>query len=58
MLDVPPEEAAFLVERLGQHGGRAVEWRVTLIRGDRYRFLVDWSAAGTGGLRLASEEST
>lgn len=51
-----PDEAAFQVERLGQHGDDVIEWRVTLIRGDRYRFFADWSAAGSGGLRLASEE--
>ncbi len=49
-----PDEAAFQVERLGQHGDAVIEWRVTLIRGDRYRFFADWSAAGSGGLRLAS----
>lgn len=53
-LDVP--DASFRVERLGQHGETIVEWRVTLIRGDRYRFFADWSASGSGGLRLASEE--
>jgi GntR family transcriptional regulator len=51
-----PDEAAFQVERLGQHGDEIVEWRVTLIRGDRYRFFADWSASGSGGLRLTSEE--
>ena len=50
------DEAAFQVERLGQHGDAVVEWRVTLIRGDRYRFFADWSAAGSGGLRMSSEE--
>ena len=54
-LAMPVDEAAFQVERLGQHGERIVEWRVTLIRGDRYRFFADWSASGSGGLRLASE---
>jgi GntR family transcriptional regulator len=49
------DEAAFQVERLGQDGGTAVEWRVTLIRGDRYRFFADWSAAGSGGLRMSPE---
>jgi GntR family transcriptional regulator len=50
------DEAAFQVERLGQHGDVVVEWRVTLIRGDRYRFFADWSASGSGGLRLSPEE--
>ena len=52
------DEAAFRVERLGQHGDTAVEWRGTLIRGDRYRFFADWSASGRGGLRMSSEDRT
>jgi len=47
-------EAAFQVERLGRHGHRIIEWRVTLIRGDRYRFLADWSASASSVLRLAT----
>lgn len=49
--------AAFRVERLGQRDERVVEWRITVIRGDRYRFMADWSAAGPGGLRLAAQEA-
>ena len=56
VLGAGAEEAAFQVERLGQLGDRVIEWRVTLIRGDRYRFFADWSAAGSGGLRMASED--
>jgi GntR family transcriptional regulator len=56
LLRSDPDEAAFQVERLGQHDNQTVEWRVTLIRGDRYRFFADWSAAGSGGLRMASED--
>ncbi|MEZ5245005.1 MAG: GntR family transcriptional regulator [Acidimicrobiales bacterium] len=52
------DEAAFRVERLGQHGETVVEWRVTLIRGDRYRFFADWSASGSRGLRMSPEETT
>lgn len=44
--------AAFRVERLGQYDGAAIEWRVTIIRGDRYRFFADWSAATPASLRL------
>lgn len=52
------DEAAFQVERLGLRGDAPVEWRVTLIRGDRYRFFADWSASQSSALRLASEEPT
>jgi GntR family transcriptional regulator len=58
MLRCGADEAAFQVERLGQHGDTVVEWRVTLIRGDRYRFFADWSASGSGGLRMSPEEPT
>lgn len=55
LLGTDADQAAFRVERLGQLGERVIEWRVTLIRGDRYRFFADWSAAGSGGLRMSSE---
>lgn len=44
LLDLPDGQAAFRIERLGRAAERPVEWRVTLIRGDRYRFLADWGA--------------
>lgn len=56
MLGLPEGAAAFEVARLGQKGDHTVEWRITVIRGDRYAFISDWSSAGPGGLRLSSEE--
>ena len=56
MLGTSVDEAAFRVERLGRSGDTVVEWRVTLIRGGRYRFFADWSASGSGGLRISPEE--
>jgi len=56
LLRAPADEAAFQVERVGQHGGRTIEWRVTLIRGDRYRFFADWSTSGSSVLRLSAGE--
>jgi GntR family transcriptional regulator len=35
--------AAFQVRRRVTASGRPVEWRVTIIRGDRYRFTTTWS---------------
>ncbi|HEY8768802.1 MAG TPA: GntR family transcriptional regulator [Dehalococcoidia bacterium] len=43
LLNVHPGEPAFLVERVGYSGEQAVELRVSLIRGDRYRFRVELS---------------
>ncbi len=50
LLDLKRVDAAFYLERLGCAGDRAVEWRTTTIRGDRYRFVSDWSAGA--GLHL------
>ncbi len=35
-------DAAFFLERLSSSGGRPIEWRTTVIRGDRYRFLSEF----------------
>lgn len=50
-LDLRKGDAAFHLERLGCRDGRPVEWRTTLIRGDRYRFVTEWSAGGRSQLR-------
>ncbi|MDG2113483.1 MAG: GntR family transcriptional regulator [Actinomycetota bacterium] len=50
-LELGKGDAAFFLERLGSHDGVAVEWRTTVIRGDRYRFVSDWSAGGRPELR-------
>lgn len=44
-------DAAFFLERLGARDGIPIEWRTTTIRGDRYRFVSDWSAGGTSSLQ-------
>jgi GntR family transcriptional regulator len=36
-------EAAFFLERRSHAGGSPIEWRTTTIRGDRYRFVANWS---------------
>lgn len=38
--------AAFAIERVGRVGIQVVEWRQTLVRGDRFVFRADFSAAG------------
>jgi len=52
LLELDEGEAAFSLERIGQHGGAVIEWRVTVIRGDRYQFVADWSSADAGSIRL------
>jgi GntR family transcriptional regulator len=59
LLGQPDGEAAFTIERLGRSAGRVVEWRVSLIRGDRYAFVADWQSTGSGtaqGLSAARAE--
>ncbi len=43
-------EAAFHLERLGVRDEVALEWRTTTIRGDRYRFVSEWSAGTSTAL--------
>lgn len=44
-------DATFFLERLGCRDDTPIEWRTTIIRGDRYRFVTDWSAGGRSKLR-------
>lgn len=50
ILDISPDIAAFSIERLGYASGRPVEWRTTLIRGDRFAALARFDARA--GYRL------
>lgn len=50
-LELPAGVAAFFLERVGMVDQVPIEWRTTVIRGDRYRFVADWSAAGASSLR-------
>jgi GntR family transcriptional regulator len=44
LLRCPPDTAAFSVHRLGYSGDRAVEWRHTIVRGDRFALTAQFSA--------------
>lgn len=46
LLAVPGEAACLRIQRTGRRAGVVVEVRDTLVRGDRYSVLTDWSAAG------------
>jgi len=50
-LDLRKSDAAFFLERLGERDGEKVEWRTTVIRGDRYRFVTDWTTGSRSELR-------
>lgn len=53
LLAVGPDVAAFAIERLGLVGADAVEWRHTLVRGDRFTVTADFSTRGGYRLGLA-----
>ena len=51
-LELGESDAAFFVERRsGVADGRIIEWRTTVIRGDRFRFVNQWSG-GSNDLRF------
>lgn len=39
---MPDSTAVFTIERMGRSSDRAVEWRVSKVRGDRYSFVTTW----------------
>lgn len=43
LLEIPENTAMHHIERLAFSGTRAVEWRETFIRGDRFTLEVDWT---------------
>jgi GntR family transcriptional regulator len=53
LLGTGPATGALAIRRLGFAAGRPVEWRHTLIRGDRFCLLAEFSART--GYRLATE---
>jgi GntR family transcriptional regulator len=46
-LQLPPREAALRIERTVLAGDITVEWRVSLVRGDRFALVAEWSRIGT-----------
>ena len=53
LLGIGPATGALAISRLGYTGHRPVEWRTTLIRGDRFCLLAEFSART--GYRLAPD---
>ena len=53
LLGIGPEVGALAIRRLGYAAGRPAEWRHTLIRGDRFCLLAEFSART--GYRLATD---
>jgi GntR family transcriptional regulator len=44
LLNIPEATAALLIDRIGEHRGRPLEFRQTLVRGDRFAFVNDLSS--------------
>ncbi|WP_433230579.1 GntR family transcriptional regulator [Actinomadura formosensis] len=55
LLAVEPGVAAFAIDRLASHGRRPLEWRRTLVRGDRFAVLAQFSARAGYELSVAAE---
>lgn len=53
LLDVGPESAVMVVERMGLANGVPVEWRTSVIRGDRFSVLADFSATSGYTMNLS-----
>ncbi len=49
MLGLRAKQPVFLIERLTESGGLAMEWRRTIIRGDHYSFLTTWGPSAEDG---------
>jgi GntR family transcriptional regulator len=54
LLQIPPATGALAIDRLGFADGRPVEWRHTLIRGDRFSLLAEFSPRTGYQLTLGS----
>ena len=46
LLRLGPRQAVFAMERTSHAGSEPIEWRETLVRGDRYSFVATWSGSG------------
>ncbi len=46
LLRLPARQAVFVVERATTVSGAPLEWRRTIVRGDRYSFLSTWDGVG------------
>lgn len=53
-LRMQDDEAALEVERVGQLGERAVEFRITLVRGNRFSFVAQWGQGRTYQVGITS----
>lgn len=55
LLGLSSRQAAFEIERTTRHADGPLEFRRTVVRGDRYSFVASWSAGGSVEPRLAPD---
>lgn len=55
LLQIPPDAGALAIDRLGYAAGRPVEWRHSLIRGDRFSLVAEFSPRS--GYQLAGHNT-
>lgn len=58
LLGIDASTPVFRICRLGLADGRPIEWRQTLVRGDRYTFVANWSPAGGYQTVLTATDQT
>ena len=56
LLKIPRGEAAFFLERMSTASGRPIEWRTTIVRGDRYRFVSRFEVGVAPSLVAAAQD--
>ncbi len=57
LLGIPPSTGALVIDRVGYCEGRPVEWRHTVIRGDRFSFIAEFSSRTGYQLALSGQDS-
>lgn len=54
LLGIAARQPVFRIERLSRSGDTVVEWRETVVRGDRYTFVAQWSPSANYETTLTS----
>lgn len=57
LLGIGPRQPVFRIHRLATADGAPVEWRETVLRGDRYTFVAQWSPSGSYETVLRSNDA-
>ncbi len=58
LLDLPDDAAAFAIDRTGELRGQLVEWRQTIVRGDRFILRTDFAHPDRLSVTLAENDQS